>query len=210
MRDNIVRNDKYTTSKKNGFQGCVYEDGDTIIVAYRGTDEGNKFFIPTKDWISNYQMVNNKIPDQYADALVLYKKVANGPKYIDKNFIVTGHSLGGSLAELVSSTKFRNIKQPRAITFNAYGTDTIIKNHKNLFKTNKNNDNYYTSNDFFVGASKKHSGHAVALFKDGKNPSGIFKTHGIESFTKADNFDFLEGNILRNSPSGNPVQENSV
>lgn len=193
-----IRNDDFTTSSENGFQGCVYEMGDTVVVAYRGSDEGSKIW-GTKDWCSNHQMMNDEIPEQYQDAVNLYTRVATDPKYAGKRIVVTGHSLGGSLAELVSATKFNGVKTPSAVTFNAYGTEPIIRENPHL-NSNNSNTNYYISTDTLVGASREHNGPCVSLLSAENCPS-IFSAHDSTNFSNAGPYDYIIANANRRSNS---------
>ncbi len=212
-----IRNDEYTTSKDNGFQGCVYELGDTVIVAYRGSDQGS-IFDGKLDWFSNSQMAKNEIPEQYNDALELYQKAASDPKYKDKKFIVTGHSLGGSLAELVSGTTALGEKTPNAITFNSFGTTPIVNNSNGRLKINNENTNYYIKTDKWIGAVRDHNGMDISLFPKSKNPDagkisfGKFTisgtdAHSISHFTKLKNKDYTVAYLTRNNKDTNTTQE---
>lgn len=83
-----------------------------IVIAYRGTD-GLKDFNN-----SNLQLaLQNDVPNQYTEANAFYTAISNdyGP-----NITLAGHSLGGSLAQLVGAISGR-----RTYTFNAPGVQTI-------------------------------------------------------------------------------------
>ena len=52
---------------------------------------------------SDYVMVRKKLPAQAIDAIAVYDKVAM--EYPDMEISVTGHSLSGSLGEIVSGIR---------------------------------------------------------------------------------------------------------
>ena len=54
------------------------------------------------------------------EALKLYDKVA--AEYPNAHIVLTGHSLGGSLAQIVGA-----IRGAEAVTFNAYGTRDMFQ-----------------------------------------------------------------------------------
>ena len=105
---------------KSGFYGEAYKKGDEIAVVYRGTDFESGIEPFKKDLIGgDIPMARTKIPEQYNDALKMYKDIES--KYSNKRIVLSGHSLGGSLAQLVSAQTGR-----KAVTFNAYGTGDIL------------------------------------------------------------------------------------
>ena len=78
---------------------------------------------------------------QYDDAKKMFDTI--NKKYGSKRIILTGHSLGGSLAQIVSADTGR-----KAVTFNAFGTGEILnrmgyKNQNLLDITNYGNENDY-------------------------------------------------------------------
>ena len=132
---------------KSGFYGEAYKKGDEIAVVYRGTDFESGIEPFKKDLIGgDIPMARTKIPEQYNDALKMYKDIES--KYSNKRIVLSGHSLGGSLAQLVSAQTGR-----KAVTFNAYGTGDIltqagVRNQRLLDITNYGNkdDHIFTSN----------------------------------------------------------------
>ena len=117
-------------TSKTGFQATIYKKGDDVAVVYRGTDE-------LKDWGANAKMGSGISPKQAKEA----EEFAEYAKSIFPNTKTTtaGHSLGGSLGQIVSA----KTGMP-AVTFNAYGTGDIllnegIGNHKELNITNYGN-----------------------------------------------------------------------
>ncbi len=82
----------------NEFFGASYVNGDTIVIAYRGTDEG----LP--ELVGDLLDVATGIPNaQVYDALKYYDEVA--AQNPGKTIYVTGHSLGGALAGIVAALR---------------------------------------------------------------------------------------------------------
>ena len=102
---------------KTGFYADVLVGEDDVIIAIRGTDVlclNNK-----GDADDDFAMVRSRIPEQTRDALDLYNRVKK--EYLDKNITSTGHSLGGSLAEIVGA-----LNGELAVGFNAYGVRDLF------------------------------------------------------------------------------------
>lgn len=102
-------------NKKDGFYADVLQGEKDIIIAYRGTDE---FLSDIDDDIA---MACANIPSQTTDALKTYNSIKNA--FPDKDISLTGHSLGGSLADIVAG-----MNGEFATTFNAYGVKDILGN----------------------------------------------------------------------------------
>lgn len=128
---------------KTGFQAIVYQKDNYIAVVYRGT-EINKKKENLKDIKSDIQMGLGLIPAQYHDADKLYKEIQH--KYPHMKIIVSGHSLGGSLSQLVSAKN-----GCLAVTYNAYGTGKILTNMGIYDQRNLNIINYGNPNDNIFG-----------------------------------------------------------
>ncbi len=126
MPEGYVRKDEPVENKSNGFYGEVWQKGNDIVIVYRGTDsDGNQLSEFAKDLRNDIAMARKNIPAQATDALALYDKIKRENKHCDIS--VTGHSLGGSLAQIVGS-----IRGTFAATFNAYGTKDMYKDPQNL------------------------------------------------------------------------------
>lgn len=97
----------------SGFQGAIYECGDTWIVAYRGTESWDDVKADLNIGVGN-------VPGQFVPAMQLFEK-AQQIKNLSK-IIVTGHSLGGGLAQLVSANKVA-----LGVTFNPPGMAGMAK-----------------------------------------------------------------------------------
>ena len=105
----------------NGFSGTAFRGQDgNIVIAYRGSDDVN-------DIKSDLEMVNGtKLPEQFYDAQQFYEDIkAQNP---ESKVILTGHSLGGALSQLVAAHKDDTF----AVAFNAPGTKDIIDRESGL------------------------------------------------------------------------------
>lgn len=104
-----------------GFKAASYFNSSSgeLVVAFAGTD----FPLFNMDIASDIQMLRGKIPDQYQSALVFLQSVQ---AYAEANNIpadkitLTGHSLGGSLAQLMSL-----VFGYKAETFDAVGSEGL-------------------------------------------------------------------------------------
>lgn len=152
-------------NKQNGFSAAAYSNGKDVYISYAGTDDAF-------DMKSDYDLMMGKIPQQYSDAKSFYDIVKS--TYPDKNITLTGHSLGGSLAQLVASTAGNDVN---AITFAAFGTREIIENNPEMFTDSKTTYNYISEKDV-VSNSSKHIGHVC------KVPIGSFNNHSVSNYVK--------------------------
>ena len=148
---------------ENGFYAEAYSNGKDIIIAYRGTDDW-------QDRMVDFDMVRSQLPNQCIDAVRFYDKVANNNKNSD--ITVTGHSLGGSNAEIVSA-----IRGTVAVTFNAYGVRDMFKPYTRLKEDNI--VNYVNEWDpFAMFNAENNLGEMYAVQNIAKNLS---RTHYCEA-----------------------------
>lgn len=160
-------NGQYKTSYLSGFDGMafgldsngdgIYED---IVVSYAGSQE------LIQDWVVNDGAIAlSKIPNQQTDAIAFYAMVAGEYSNENTNISITGHSLGGALAQLVQSY-FGSY----TVTFNAPGMALQAEG-----STKNNVINYVNLNDF-VGCFQSHVGETRYYLPRGMD-SGNFVPH---------------------------------
>lgn len=113
-------------SRSSGYQGTIYQRADTgqIVVAHRGTEFDKE---PWKDGLfTDGGMVLNRDNRQTDDAIELTKRALNYASLNLDGYVpppqvtVTGHSLGGTLAQITAH--HFNL---RGETFNAYGAPSV-------------------------------------------------------------------------------------
>lgn len=115
---------EHVNNPRTGYQGTVYQrlDGGDIVVAHRGTEQVWKDGV-----VADGAMVANRANPQADDAIQLTRRAiayaqqnARSTGAREPEVSVTGHSLGGTLAQ-VSAHHF----DLRGETFNAYGAASL-------------------------------------------------------------------------------------
>ena len=101
-----------------GYHGAAFKNNatDEIVVANRGTEPASSL-----DRTADLQMAANQLPDQYQFAKQFLDQVLNDPSNAGASITITGHSLGGSLAQLLAAETGLS-----ATTFNPYGAKDLI------------------------------------------------------------------------------------
>ncbi|CAD0306181.1 DUF2974 domain-containing protein [Xanthomonas hortorum pv. cynarae] len=113
---------EHVNNNSNGYQGTIYrrEGSGEIVVAHRGTEGA------AKDILTDAAMVTSRTNPQAADALALTKHALDYAEIAGKRtghapeVTVTGHSLGGALAQV--SAHHYDLKGE---TFNSYGAASL-------------------------------------------------------------------------------------
>lgn len=84
----------------NNFFANHYTSGNTIVIAFRGTDEDNA------EVFGDASSVALGLPNrQIFEALKYYDQIASDPANAGKAIYLTGHSLGGALAGIVAGLR---------------------------------------------------------------------------------------------------------
>ena len=152
----IINNWKYSKSwyDSNGFYSEVYKNENNIIIVFKGTDVKKGIKEGVKDMLSNAQMGAKYLPNQIKNARQIYDIYTRD--FPDANIILTGHSLGGSIAQALGAET-----GAETVTFSAYGIADI---HSPTFKYSNNITNYGNAQDsVFVGNIDAHIGKTVVL-----------------------------------------------
>ena len=146
-------------NEKNGFDAQAFSNKKNIVIVYRGTDE-------VKDWTkNNLKMASALLPAQKVDATEFYNKIKKD--FPSQNIILTGHSLGGSLAQIIGSETGDN-----TVTFGAYGVKNILKTDKKF----KNIINYGEAQDpVFVANIDNQLGKTYVINRNESNKHAIYK-----------------------------------
>ena len=106
-----------------GFHGACYVKEEDAAIVFAGTN-----FKSSKDLSADLSMAAGRVPSQAnraADLVGTYGSWAKTHAGV-KNFMVSGHSLGGALTQLVATA----MELP-FVTFNAYGADGLAKDGSN-------------------------------------------------------------------------------
>lgn len=106
-----------TFADNSGVYIALYDIGNNeTLFAIRGTQ-----LVGKEDLLSDIAMAfTQELPSQFHRAETFYKQIKD--KY--PNIIFTGHSLGGSIAQMLG-TKYGN----ETITFEAFGVGKLLNNH---------------------------------------------------------------------------------
>lgn len=105
--NNLTGGDIFT--ENTGFKAAIYEKGNERVVAYAGTE------VEIGDYIADLKIILKMLPRQAEEAIYFFEKFYD-PEY---KTTVTGHSLGGALAEIVGN--LYPLKIQKSVTFNSPG-----------------------------------------------------------------------------------------
>lgn len=107
------------SSSGHGMEAVLLRNDTTgqFVIAFRGTQEPEDYVYDVTTGVLNYN-------PQRSDAELFVQKALNNPNYDinASNLTLTGHSLGGILAQTIASTQ--NLE---AYTFNALGTTGLTR-----------------------------------------------------------------------------------
>gem|GEM_PF-4191002 len=140
---------------------------DTIYISFRGS-EGNKYFPPPTDWLYNYLVLSFQGVDdiktmhkaiygmavRYTDvrSLVIDKvqSLLYDTNYNVNKVIVTGHSLGAALANILTAELSYYFGGITVVQY-TFGTPPIINSYLNAYINNKimNNESSFGSYNFY-------------------------------------------------------------
>ena len=144
LKDKNGNDSYYRQNETNGFGGTAYvnDERKEVVIVYEGTDfwdwhwlelllDPNQDLIKVaeknKDGKNDIAILRGAKPDQFTDALQLYADVnyllqSNSDTYLNYKITLTGHSLGGALAQLVAGYYANKVERiVDTITFNAPG-----------------------------------------------------------------------------------------
>lgn len=154
---------------QTGFYADVLVGEDDVIIAIRGTNDGG-------DLNDDVAMTRSRIPEQTRDALDLYNRVKK--EYPDKNITSTGHSLGGTLAEIVGA-----LNGELAVGFNAYGVRDLF--NENAVIQEDNIVNYVNIQDAVTMVNgENHIGDIFSVPNLGKWIKGKHDVEGMDELSE--------------------------
>ena len=145
--------------QKSGFHGEAFYKEGKVVIAMRGTDD-------KEDLVNDIDMAKKKLPNQYLDAQNFYEKVKK--EFPNQKIVFTGHSLGGSLVQLMS-----NDTGCEAVTFNAYGVGDILQG--NVRDNLDNIRNYGNINDVVFNNNIDNQIGGTYVIKKNYNENSIKK-----------------------------------
>ena len=149
-------------------------------------DEYNEIYdkwhlILGKDGLADLQMMSNKVPDQFYTAYTWFQDtmtaIRNTPEMADYKLVITGHSLGGSMAQMVSAKYYLDTKEAiPTIAIDGTGVLTLVEQMQGAG----------------TQLDTKQFGHIVNFCTDG-DPVGDFATQYHLGFTVPIPYDLSRG-----------------
>jgi len=160
--DNKLIKDDYYFNGASGCTAAFYYNETTNegVIAYRGTEENSK-----RDYLADLDIGTGIVPQQYYDAIAFYEAIAYSEQYKNAAIALTGHSLGGGLAQLVSTyacNRQNGAKEYLTYTFNAPGVYKTAKKLGFIINLNYPITNYSVMNDW-CGMLDMHIGKLLVL-----------------------------------------------
>lgn len=151
-KDEYLKEVKTIRSGSKGFKAKIFKNKKSkkYVICFCGTND----LIDIKNDIELFFSIK---PGQYKKAQKLIKNLKKDFGIdIGQIEMITGHSLGGSLAQLIGSMKeYSHIK---VVTFNAYGTAKI----RSFERKGENITNYISENDI-IATIEKHIGNNIKI-----------------------------------------------
>lgn len=146
-----------------------------VVIVVRGSEPLPSFDLESliNDWgISDFNLVVGKLPMQFMDFYNYIKKIKTfAPD--DYQIYITGHSLGGSIIQLLCSLEEN--KHIIAYTYNAYGVKHLLQGLENkgfLLCSDFSHINNFSVNVDLVSNHNEHIGNVFVL----KYEKGFIKT----------------------------------
>ena len=118
------RNLRVSEHFDSGFQACAFKKGNDVMIAYRGSDDVWILQHAVSDWTyTNINLGFGGVPESLTCAVWFYNEVVrlttiNSKGAPQPNIHITGHSMGGALAQYVAV--YAGKKHP-TVTWNALG-----------------------------------------------------------------------------------------
>lgn len=135
---------KCASDNTTGFFCEIYKKNKNYALVIRGTDTNKGAYELNNDLYSDIQMYKKKIPLQLISARKVYNDLRKNLK-LDESITITGHSLGGSLAEILGTETGEE-----TISFNALGVNNLKyinkKYENNIINYGSVHDLVYTYN----------------------------------------------------------------
>lgn len=104
----------FVANNSHGFQGCVYQNEEDTVVAFRGTATAGGV-------TADVRLALRNMPNQVGDAMRLYEQGKELHGQRGGRIVVCGHSLGGYLTQAVCG-----VTGAFGITFNAAGARSLF------------------------------------------------------------------------------------